>query len=94
MSETQYDLETRWITEAGIPGVNRRYGDLVRFKSGKNTQREGVVIALLRTDPEPFYVVEFPEGSSGGAVETEIEFVRNTGRKLTIMPPGVLPFGS
>ena len=28
---TQYELESRWVTAEGIPGVNYRSSDLVRI---------------------------------------------------------------
>lgn len=57
---TQYELENRWVTVAGIPGVSYRFSDLVRIRSGEHSGQTGEVIALLSTEPEPVYVVVLP----------------------------------
>lgn len=57
---TQYELETRWLTAEGIPGVNFRFGDLVIIKSGEHSGETAEVIALIFVEPEPVYVVVLP----------------------------------
>jgi hypothetical protein len=44
---TQYELESRWITEEGVPGVVHRFSDLVQIKSGDYSG--GDLIYLLLT---------------------------------------------
>jgi hypothetical protein len=57
---TQYELESRWITATGISGVNYRFSDLVRIKSGEYSGKTAEVIALLALEPEPMYGVTLP----------------------------------
>jgi hypothetical protein len=57
---TQYELESRWVTADGIPGVTYRYSDLVRIKSGEHAGQTAEVIALLSLEPEPMYGVTLP----------------------------------
>jgi hypothetical protein len=79
---TQYELESRWITQEGIPGVSYRFSDFVRIQSGEYASQTAEVISLLALEPEPMYMVVLPPneksvvlpqselaatGSSGGA---------------------------
>lgn len=57
---SQYKLESRWVTAEGIAGVNYRFGDLVRIKSGEHSSKTAEVIALLALEPEPMYGVTLP----------------------------------
>lgn len=57
---TQYELESRWLTPEGMPGVIYRYSDLVRIKSGEHAGQTAEVIALLSLEPEPMYGVTLP----------------------------------
>lgn len=57
---TQYELESRWLTAAGVAGVNYRFSDLVRIRSGEYAGHAAEVIALLALDPEPMYMVIVP----------------------------------
>jgi hypothetical protein len=57
---TEYELESRWVTAQGIPGVDYRFGDPVRIKSGEYSGQIGKVTALISIEPEPVYVVVLP----------------------------------
>jgi hypothetical protein len=57
---TQYELESRWTTVEGISGVNFRFSDAVRIKSGDFSGETAEVIALLALEPEPVYMVVLP----------------------------------
>jgi len=57
---TQYELESRWITEEGVPGVVHRFSDLVQIKSGDYSGQTAEVIALLALEPKPMYMVIVP----------------------------------
>ena len=57
---SQYELESRWTTTEGIPGVSYRFSDLVRIKSGDYSGQTAEVIALISLEPEPIYVVVLP----------------------------------
>lgn len=57
---TQYELETRWVTAEGIPGVCHRFSELVVIKSGEYSGHLAEVIALLALEPEPMYMVIVP----------------------------------
>lgn len=71
---TQRDLEARWVTPEGIPGVAFRFGDNVRVCSGKEAGKIGRVVALLAIEPVPLYVLEFMStGESLNVLQSEIE---------------------
>jgi hypothetical protein len=92
---TQYELESLWITPEGIPGVNYRFSDLVRIRSGEHSGETAEVISLISVEPEPVYMVEFsPCGRSVPFSEGELEATGlSRGRTLKLMPPGSpLPF--
>ena len=92
---TQYELESRWITAEGIPGVSYRFSDRVRIKSGEYSGQTAEVISLMSIEPEPIYVVEIfpPYGKSVVLPQSELEPTGSTaGRTLKLMPPGQMPF--
>jgi hypothetical protein len=82
----QHELESRWITPEGIPGVSYRFGDLVRIKLGDYSGQTAEAIALLALEPEPIYVVALPpEEKSLVLPQSGLESVaENTGRQLTL----------
>jgi hypothetical protein len=57
---TQYELESRWITPEGIPGVSYRFSDFVHIKSGEYVGQTAEVISLITLEPEPVYMVVLP----------------------------------
>jgi hypothetical protein len=71
-SPTQYELESRWVTEQGIPGVNYRFGDLVQIKAGEYSGQTGKVIALISIEPEPVYVVILPPDEKSTVVSQRL----------------------
>ena len=90
---TQYELEGSWTT-VGIPGVNFRYSDLVRIKSGEHSGQTGEVIALISTKPEPVYGIVLPPNEKFAVLpQSELEPTNvNRGGTLRLMPPGSKPF--
>jgi len=91
---TQYELESRWITADGIPGVSYRFGDLVRIKAGDYSVQTAEVVSLLSCEPEPVYVLELPNADSEVLSQSELEPTGSTsGRTLKLRPAGSpLPF--
>ena len=87
---TQFELESRWITAAGIAGVNCRFSDLIRIKSGDHAGQTAEVIALLALDPEPIYMVVLPPDEKSVVLpQSELEITGETGgRALQLVPPG------
>ena len=90
---TQYELESRWITQEGVPGVSYRFSDIVRIKAGDYRGQTAEVIALLSIDPEPKYGVILPPHEKFVMLsQEELEFTgRNTGRTLSVRMPGEKP---
>jgi len=90
---TQYELESRWITSEGIPGVIDRYSDLVRIKSGENPGQTAEVIALLSIDQEPTYGVILPPNEKFVVIpQQHLEGTgTNAGRRLIVRKPGEKP---
>lgn len=69
----QFKLENLWVSVEGIPGVAFRFGDEVRVGSGERAGDVGRVVALMAVEPAPTYMVEFPDGRSEGAAESDLE---------------------
>lgn len=91
---TQYELESRWITAQGISGVDLRFSDLVRIKSGEHSGQIAEVISLVSIEPQPVYVVVLPPNEKSAMLpQSELEPTgSNGGRTLRLMPPGSMPF--
>ena len=68
---TQYEIEALWLEKR--LDVEFNPGDMVRFKSGDHAGKTGQVIALFTLEPFPTYVMEFPDGTSGVAVEPDLD---------------------
>ena len=87
---TQYELESRWIGDEGLPGVSIRYSDLVRIKSGEHSEETAEVIALISLDPEPTYVVVLPPNEESAVLlQSQLESTGSSGgRTLILVPPG------
>lgn len=68
---TQFEIEGLWIEKR--LNVAYLFGAMVRFKSGDHADKTGRVVALFKLEPFPTYVVEFPDGSSGVAMEPDLE---------------------
>ena len=82
---SQYELESRWVTAAGIPGVMFRFSDLVRINSGDYSGQTGEVIALLTIEPVPVYMIEFPNGKSVISSQNDLESAgASAGRTLDL----------
>jgi hypothetical protein len=83
---TQYELESRWMTEEGIPDVNYRFSDLARIKSGEHSGKTAEVIALISLEPEPTYVVILPPDEKSVVLrEQELEATgSNAGNTLRL----------
>jgi hypothetical protein len=90
---TQYELESRWITSEGIPGVSYRYSDLCRIKSGEHAGKSAEVIALLSIDPQPTYgLVLQPDEKFVILPQSEIESTGlNASGTLILHKPGEKP---
>jgi hypothetical protein len=91
---TQYELESRWTTEAGISGVSYRFGDLVRIKSGEYSGQTAEVISLFGLEPEPTYGVALPPDEKFTVLpQCELEATgSSSGRTLKLMPRGETHF--
>ena len=87
---TQHDLESRWITAEGIPGVNYRYGDIIRIITGDHAGEDAEVIALLSINPEPKYGVRFwPNEEFLWVSQCDVQSTgSNSGGRLTLMKHG------
>lgn len=68
---TQYEIEGLWVEKR--PDVAYEFDDVVRFKSGEHAGKTGRVVALFALEPFPTYVMEFPDGTSGVAIEPDLE---------------------
>jgi hypothetical protein len=68
----QYELEGLWA-EGALPNVTYKFGDEVRMKGGERAGEAGRIVALIAIDPAPHYVIEFPDGTSASAVQSEVE---------------------
>jgi hypothetical protein len=84
MPGSQYELENRWLTAEGIAGVNYRFSDQVRIKSGEHSGEIAEVIALISVEPEPVYVVVLPPNEESVLLPQQaLEATgRNAGRTL------------
>jgi hypothetical protein len=69
---TQYELEQLWVKGA-LPGVAYSFGNKVRLKAGERAGEVGRIVALLAVEPQPDYVIEYPDGRSERAEESDIE---------------------
>jgi hypothetical protein len=90
---TQYDIECRWITVEGFPGVSHRYGDIVRLVRGEHAGETAVVIALFSIEP-PRYGVTLMTADEKFFWLSEDDLEKtgaNSGRTLTLMKPGEPP---
>ena len=72
MLMTQYEIEQLWV-EGGLPNVTYKFGDEVRLKSGERAGEAGRVVALWTIDPDPNYIIEFPDGTSESASQAEVQ---------------------
>jgi len=68
---TQYEIEGLWVEKR--LAVAYHFDDAVRFKSGEHAGETGRIVALFTLEPFPTYVIEFPGGTSGVAVEPDLE---------------------
>jgi hypothetical protein len=68
----QYELETLWAN-GSLPNVAYRFDNKVRLKTGERAGEVGRIVALLAIEPQPDYVIEYPDGRSKRAVESDIE---------------------
>ena len=90
---TQYDLESRWMTSEGIPGVDYRYGDTVRIKTGNHAGATGEVIALYSIEPEAKYGIALPPNEKFvWVLQQDLEGTgSNSGKTLTLIKRGEPP---
>jgi hypothetical protein len=84
---SHYELESRWVTEAGIPGVDFGFSDLVRIKSGQYAGQAAEVISLLSIEAEPLYMVEIASnGKSVALSQSDLDPTgRSAGRTLELI---------
>jgi hypothetical protein len=68
----QYELEGLW-ENGSLSNVSYRFGHAVRLKTGERAGEVGRIVALLAVEPQPYYVIEFPDGRSENAVQSDIE---------------------
>jgi hypothetical protein len=92
---TQYELESRWITSEGIPGVSYHYSDLCRIKSGEHAGQTAEVIALLSIDPQPRYGLVLPLDEKFVVLpQNDLESTGlSAGGRLVLHKPGENPRG-
>ena len=69
---TQYELEQLWV-KGSLPSVAYSFDNKVRLKAGERAGEVGRIVALLSIEPHPDYVIEYPDGRSKRAVESDIE---------------------
>ena len=72
MLMTQYELEQFWV-KGELPDVTYKFGDEVRLKSGERAGEVGRIVALWAIDPDPNYIIEFPDGTSESASQAAVE---------------------
>ena len=91
---SQFENESQWITADGIPGVEFRYGDIVRVRKAACSDELFVVIALVSLDPQPMFgVTRLPDEKYVTALQEELESTgRSSGRRLVIKKPGEKPW--
>jgi hypothetical protein len=70
-----YELESRWVE--GKLMVKFSFGDPARMLSGDRQGELGRIVALWKIEPEARYIIEFPDGTSASATETELELLRD-----------------
>jgi hypothetical protein len=91
---TQYDLERRWITADGIPGVSYRFSDLVRIRSGEYSGQAAEVISLITLEPEPVYMVVLPPNERSVVLrQSELEPTGASGGRTLQLVKGNLTQG-
>jgi hypothetical protein len=92
IEETQYDLESRWITTDGIRGVNCRYGDIVRISTGEHAGETALVIALFSIDPPKYGVTLTSNEKFLWLSDDDLESTGvSSGRRLTLRKDGERP---
>lgn len=69
---TQRELEQLWV-QGMLPGVVYKFSDEVRMKSGERAGEVGRIVSLWTMEPAPSYIIEFPDGTSENAIQSEIE---------------------
>ena len=69
---TQYELEQLWA-DGALLDVTYKFGDEVRLKSGERAGEVGRIVALWTIEPAPTYIIEFPDGTSESAIQSEVE---------------------
>jgi hypothetical protein len=68
---TQYEIEKEWLDST--LDVSYRFDDVVLVKNGTRAGEVGRVISLFALEPFPHYMVEFVDGSSIAAYESDLE---------------------
>jgi hypothetical protein len=68
---TQYEIDRLWLGST----LNLRYAfdDLVLIKSGERRGETGRILALFELEPNPHNIVEFADGSSIAAFQSDLE---------------------
>jgi hypothetical protein len=89
MQGSQYELEKQWITAEGIKGVNHRFSDQVRIKSGEHSGEIAEVSGLISVEPEPVYVVVLPPNEKSVVLPQQglKATGKNAGRTLILHKP-------
>jgi hypothetical protein len=68
----QYELEELWV-KGSLPGLDYRFGEMVLIKRGEHADEVARVVALIRIDPTPVYVVEFQAGNNAVSEQADLE---------------------
>ncbi len=73
---THYEIEGLWLEKH--LDVAFAFHDPVRIRTGERSGETGWIVALVKLEPIPTYVIEFPDGSSVNAVESAIQHTTKT----------------
>ena len=68
---TQYEIEQLWLRSA--LNVTYRFNQAVLIKSGERAGETARIVALFELEPDPHYIVEFSDGSSEAAFQSDLD---------------------
>ena len=61
------------MADGALLDVTYKFGDEVRLKSRERAGEVGRIVALWTIEPAPTYIIEFPDGTSESAIQSEVE---------------------